>query len=74
MRPKYDITGLKSGHLEVVRMEITPKSHGNEWRAICKCVCGKEVDVRPATLKETYCRRIKSCGCRQWENKLRKLS
>jgi len=71
VKPKKDITGYKSGYLTVVRMEITPKSHGNEWRAICKCICGKEVDIRPAALKETCTRQIKSCGCMQWENRRR---
>jgi hypothetical protein len=72
LKPKRDITGYKSGYLEVIRMEITPKSHGNEWRAICRCICGKETDVRPAALKEGSSRQIKSCGCMQWENRPRK--
>jgi len=72
IKPKHDITGHQSGYLEVVKMAITPKSHGNEWRAICKCICGKEIDVRPAALKESCSRQIKSCGCRQYENRCRK--
>lgn len=71
MKPKHDITGHKSGYLTVIRMAHTNKSHGKEWRAICKCICGKETDVRPAALKETCKRQIKSCGCMQYVTRRR---
>ena len=66
--PKNDLTGKFFGQVEVLRMEITERSHGNEYRAICKCHrCGREYDHRPALLKNL---RSGSCGCDQsWHSK-----
>jgi len=64
-KPLRDITGQRFGNLEVLRMEITSKSNGNEWRAICKChVCGREdYDCKPFWVKGKYGSHTKSCGC-----------
>jgi len=62
-KPLHDITGQTFGKLEVLRMEITPKSIGNEFRAICKChACGREdYDVRPIWVKKGS--HSGTCGC-----------
>ena len=53
---KNDITGLKSGRVEVVGHE-----KGKGW--VCKCVCGREKTVLSATLLTSGA--VKSCGlCR----------
>jgi hypothetical protein len=65
-KPLRDITGQRFGNLEVLRMEITSSSHGNEWKAICKChVCGREdFECRPASMKNIgRYKNYKSCGC-----------
>lgn len=61
-KPKKDITGQIFGKLKVLRMEITSKSNGNEYRAICECLnCGKtDFDIRPAALKLS---KTGTCGC-----------
>ena len=61
-KPKRDITGQVFGKLKVLRMEISSKSKGREYRAICEClICGRtDYDVRPAWLKSFH---TKSCGC-----------
>ena len=65
-KPLHDITGRRFGYLEVLRMEVTKNSHGNEWRAICKChLCGREdFECRPAAIKNPgKYKNYKSCGC-----------
>lgn len=64
-KPLRDITGQRFGNLEVLRMEITPRSQGNEWRAICKChVCGRtDYECRAYWVKGNYGSHTKSCGC-----------
>lgn len=61
--PKNDLTGLKFGHLEVLRMAQTEKSGKRcDWRAICKCHnCGNEnYDADQQAIKRGL---TKSCGC-----------
>jgi hypothetical protein len=62
-KPKNDLTGMRFGYLEVIKMAQTEKSgDANEWRAICYCYnCGnKNFDVHPQSLLRN---RTKSCGC-----------
>jgi hypothetical protein len=62
-KPLHDITGQTFGRLEVLRMEITSKSNGNEFMAICKChACGrKNYEVKPSWVKKGS--HSGTCGC-----------
>lgn len=79
IKPLRDITGQRFGNLEVLRMEITEKSHGNEWRVICKChLCGREdYEAKAAWVKDgKHSSHTKSCGCNKkyFENQTGKNS
>jgi hypothetical protein len=63
--PKNDLTGMKFGYLEVLKMAHTEKSgKANEWRAVCICHnCGNDkFDVHPQALMR---KATTSCGCRR---------
>ena len=52
-KPRVDLTGKKFGRL-------MPQYYikGGKWH--CRCECGKELDVRGASLRSG---KTKSCGC-----------
>lgn len=53
-----DITGQQFGRLNVIKRRDGKKGHKVFW--ICKCYCGKEVDVEGYRLRNGE---ITSCGC-----------
>ena len=63
-KPKHDLVGQKFGFLEVIKMDITSKSKGGVWRAICRCHnCGNsEFDANVQSIMRGACT---SCGCRR---------
>jgi len=56
---KYDLTGLKFGHLTALR-EMRGRDDYNRIRWVCKCACEKEVKVPTAFLLNGH---SESCGC-----------
>ena len=63
-----DIIGKKYGYLEVLGVGepyIYPDGRKKTNRALCRCVCGKEISVFRRALKTGQ---IKSCECMQVES------
>ena len=58
-----NIEGQKFNKLTVIKKTIKDAAGSYFW--LCKCECGKEVEVRVTHLKHDY---IKSCGCLQKEH------
>lgn len=58
---KKDLTNLKFGRLEVIKLSSTRK-YGNSTKRmwLCKCDCGKEIEVNTGALNSGN---TKSCGC-----------
>lgn len=54
-----DITGLRSGRLQVIS-----RVPGNSSRCICRCDCGSEKEYEAGNIRM---KRSKSCGCLQKE-------
>lgn len=57
-RKLIDLTGRKFGRLTVLKRADNSKSNGTKW--LCKCDCGKEIEVLASHLKDGH---TKSCGC-----------
>lgn len=59
--PKHNLVGNQYHYLTVMRMAQTKKSIRGEWRAICRCRCGKsDLDV---AIRGLLNGRTTSCGC-----------
>ena len=56
---KYDLTGLKFGHLTALR-EMRGRDDYNRIRWVCQCACTKKVKVPTAYLLNGH---SESCGC-----------
>lgn len=65
-----DLTGQQFGYLKVIkRLENDTKTNKSRW--LCKCVCGKEINVSGDNLRSGG---QKSCGCQQHNGSLNGLS
>lgn len=61
-----DMTGHRQGRLTVLRRAPNGKDHKVRW--LCRCDCGKEIEVRALALRH---RKQASCGCLRDENSLK---
>lgn len=59
-----DLNGQVFGRLTVIRMSYTRNSYKNLIKWVCKCSCGKEVEVLTSNLVRGITR---SCGCLKTE-------
>ncbi len=53
-----DISGLKVGNLTVVNLVGKAKNNESIW--LCRCICGKEINVTKSNLSREH---STSCGC-----------
>lgn len=68
MNTKQDLTGQVFGHLTVLGSSVEKtKSASSIW--LCKCDCGKEIEVVSTNLVNPY---ITSCGCIPSPKKIKK--
>lgn len=58
-----DLTGVRSGRLEVIQFSHKDERGRAYWK--CRCDCGNESIVRSDVIKSGY---FKSCGCYSKEN------
>lgn len=58
----YDLSGKTFNFLTALTR--IPRTRPGDCRWLCRCVCGKEVEVQSDRLRRG---RIKSCGCKRYE-------
>ena len=63
---KENLTGVRFGKLEVLRLYPYSDRHGRYW--LCRCDCGKEIAVRQNFLTSGH---TKSCGSAECRKKLK---
>ena len=61
----YIKIGHTCGFLTIIEDTNISKQSGKYW--LCKCICGKEINVSGSQLNSKNKRSIKSCGCRRYE-------